>query len=510
MATRSTTSARPTQSSMDTESSRSLANPRAAGPRFFISDIDRAFQVGARLDHVVQGMRRTTGVSARVRRENRSSRPQNRGNAIFAPVKSLAREDDTNAAATTRVSAFETSRETLEMKLLIASSAPADGGAGISAYARVLASTLAGAGHEIHYASPSHRDARFLDEHGIRHCPTEREQDAREAAERLLAYVRDHAIEGCINNDNPVLQNLAPALTIPLVVVCHMDRRSVGSLCRIHADWVDHLVCISNDMQRTMVRRYGFPNTKCRLIHNGTHDPGHSGDFAQRDPERLRVVVTGGYNAHKGGTRVLASMRDHPDAWRGVQVDWFGPVPDEKRAQAASLDVEFHGQVPQARFHEVLGQADVLVFASNKEGCPMTMLEAMAHGVLPIATDGVGAMRWLIDSGREGFICHLRDFPHQLADCIAFLGSHSDLTTAMKRAARERYLRDFRADTNAERILQLVRQPTVDRTARPDRFEIVEWHRPVASPTRPITLMDRIRYRTGWLARAGTLEPPRD
>lgn len=396
------------------------------------------------------------------------------------------------------------------MKLLLASSAPVDGGAGISAYTRVLASTLAKAGHEIHYASPSHEDPQFLEAHGIGHCPTEREEDPHDAAARLLAYVRDHRIEGCINNDNPVLQNLAPALEGPLVVVCHMDRRAVGSLCRVHADWVDHLVCISNDMQRTMVRRYGFPNTKCRLVHNGTHDPGHSGDFAQRDPDRLRVVVTGGYNAHKGGTRVLASMREHPDAWRGVRVDWFGPVPESKRSQASALDVHFHGQVPQARFHEVLGEADALVFASNKEGCPMTMLEAMAHGVLPIATDGVGAMRWLIDSGREGFICHLRDFPRQLADCIAFLGARPALTASMKQAARERFLRDFRADTNAERVLALVRQPTVDRRLRPDRIEIVAWHRPVASPTRSLTLEDRVRYRTGWLARAGTLQVPRN
>ena len=56
-----------------------------------------------------------------------------------------------------------------------------------------------------------------------------------------------------------------------------MDRRIVASLCTLHADWVDHLVCISSDMIATMSRRYGFPITKCRLVYNGTVDPGHSG-----------------------------------------------------------------------------------------------------------------------------------------------------------------------------------------------------------------------------------------
>ena len=392
------------------------------------------------------------------------------------------------------------------MKLLIASSAPTDGGAGISAYSRSLAVALSAAGHEIHYASPAHQDSSFVEEHRITHFETHPEADPQSNAKDLLRYVVEQEIEGCVNNDNPVLQSIAPGLPVPILVICHMDRRIVAGLCAFHSDSIDHLVCISNDMQRTMIQRYGFPNTKCVLVHNGTFDPGHSGDFTQHDPNKLHVVVTGGYNSHKGGTRVMDSILAHPALFKNVRIDWFGPVPESAQQKLSQFsDIKFAGQVPQAVFHETLRASDVLVFASNKEGCPMTMLEAMAAGVMPIATDGVGAMRWLIESGHEGFIVHLKDFANQLAQCVEFLAQRPETVASMKQAARDRYLADFQASENAERIIDLLKRPTLDRTNPPRSFEIAAWHRPLLSAGQRPTMMQRVRYRTGWLERAGTI-----
>ena len=393
------------------------------------------------------------------------------------------------------------------MKLLIASSAPTDGGGGISAYARSLAVALADAGHEIHYASPAHLDSSFVDRHGIIHVETDSEGDPIQGARALLDYIEKKSIEGCVNNDNPVLQSIAPGLPIPLVVICHMDRRIIASLCSLHSESIDHLVCISNDMQRTMIRRYGFPNTKCVLVHNGTSDPGHSGGFAQKDPAKLHVVVTDGYNSHKGGTRVMDSILAHPDLFENVRIDWFGPVPESaQRKVAGRTEIRFLGQVPQAVFHETLAESDVLVFASNKEGCPMTMLEAMALGVLPIATDGVGAMRWLIESGHEGFIVHLRDFNDQLAQCIDFIAQRPTIVTSMKQAARARYLADFQASQNAARVIDLIKRTTVDRTGPAQPFKIVKRHRPTLFSRKRPTFMRRVRCRAGLLEHAGSIE----
>jgi glycosyltransferase involved in cell wall biosynthesis len=381
------------------------------------------------------------------------------------------------------------------MQILVACSSPPGGGSGISSYSCSLAGALAGLGHQIHYASPRPLDDSLLRRHGMRHVLTDPEEDPLEAMRRVLAHAREHAIEGAINNDNSVLQSLAPGLSAPLVTVCHMDSRTVASLCTLHAAWTDHVVCISNDMQRTMVSRYRLPITKCTIVHNGFTDPGHDGAFAPRDPGRLRLVFAGGWSKNKGGPRVMASLHAHPEVWRRVRLDWFDAVPEDVKRRVAHLpEVRFHGRVPQRDLHALLAGADVLVFGSSREGCPMLMLEAMSHGVLPIAADGEGAMRWLIDSGREGFICHLSDWPRQLAQCVAFLADRPDVVEWMKRAARQRYLADYRAETNAARMLELLSRPTVDRSRPPERWRVVRWHRPAIR-----TLRDRLRYRVGRL-----------
>ena len=140
----------------------------------------------------------------------------------------------------------------------------------------------------------------------------------------------------------------------------------------------------------------------------------------------------------------------------------------------------------------------------------MTVLEAMALGVLPIATDGVGAMRWLIESGHEGFIVNLQDFRDQLAQCIDFLAQRPTIVTSMKQAARSRYLADFQASQNADRIVDLIKRPTVERTGLTPPFKIVKWHRHIPTGTRRPTFIQRVRYRAGLLEDAGSIEMERE
>jgi hypothetical protein len=72
------------------------------------------------------------------------------------------------------------------MKILVGSSAPPDGGAGISSYARSLAECLVSLGHEVHYVSPAPENHEWLDQHGIQHVVTNQDLDALGSARALL------------------------------------------------------------------------------------------------------------------------------------------------------------------------------------------------------------------------------------------------------------------------------------------------------------------------------------
>jgi len=69
----------------------------------------------------------------------------------------------------------------------------------------------------------------------------------------------------------------------------------------------------------------------------------------------------------------------------------------------APLNCTIVGEVrDQSVLVDLYGSADVLLVTSSREGFPMVIMEAMAHGVVPIATD-VGGIRYHLN-GNNGFL----------------------------------------------------------------------------------------------------------
>ena len=135
----------------------------------------------------------------------------------------------------------------------------------------------------------------------------------------------------------------------------------------------------------------------------------------------------------------------------------------------------------------------------------MALLEAMSFGAIPIVSDGIGAMRWIVTNGQDGFICHLDRFANQLMGCLEYLRSDPAAVVKLKTAARGRYLSGFRSERTAEELLRLLDRPTVDRSHKPGTVTVLRWHRPLRSDGLKAPLLDRICIRFGILRRAGVL-----
>ncbi len=393
------------------------------------------------------------------------------------------------------------------MRLLIGSSSPPDKGSGINAYVRELCEALINLGHDVRLSSPRPNDVSWLEQHGIEHVVTDQFEEPEECTRRLINYVRDQDIQGVINNDNALIQNIAPAVSCSFLAVGHMGRTSVASLACFQHEWTDHVVAISSDMQSIYVRRLGVPIIKCPIVYNGVADPGRPVDYTAGKDGNLAVVFAGGYNRNKGCREIERSLVRFKEAWQGIKLHWFGHVPERVVCRLARHGcIEFHGRVGRERFLETLSKADVLLLPSLTEGCPMTMLEAMSLGVVPVASDGLGAMRWLVTSGQDGFICHLDDWPSQQMQCLAYFLRHPEGLLQMKQASYLRFRQNFQSTATARHLVDLLNRPTVDRN-RPSRaIQLLRWHRPFRPDGLKSPLIDRLAIRAGWLRKAGILK----
>jgi glycosyltransferase involved in cell wall biosynthesis len=387
------------------------------------------------------------------------------------------------------------------MHILLGSSSPVGSGAGINTYVEEVANALIEKGHTISLAAPASTNLQREALKNVNYIETNYDLENLDVAVSLYRYITENNVAGVINNDNALIQSLLPALPCPTVVVTHAETNTIGALAGFHHEWADYTVAISCDMQKYLVSRYGIPVPRCPVIYNGIKAPANF-IKPEKSTNRLNVLFAGSYIKRKGADLVVKAIVKHAKRWQNIHLDWFGHVPDAIRRKLSAFPfVTLHGLRPRAELLECLKQADAFLMASRTEGCPMAMLEAMAFGVVPISSDGIGAMRWLVDSGRDGFICPLDDWANQTVNCLEHLRDFPQDLARMSQSVRIRFINNFQIERVADDLIALLNTPTLNRDSIASTVEILRWHR-----AHEETLLSRLNWRMGRLVSQGMLK----
>jgi glycosyltransferase involved in cell wall biosynthesis len=175
---------------------------------------------------------------------------------------------------------------------------------------------------------------------------------------------------------------------------------------------------------RRLRRRLG---SRIAVVPNGV-DPGPPRNGREGD----YVVYVGRLAEGKGLPELIDAMRGFPGERLVVIGD--GPLRSRLVRLATGLDVRFEGEVPQEQVLAALRGAKCLVLASESEGLPNGVLEAMAQGV-PVLATAVGGVPSLIEDGRTGLLIPPRA-PDELKRALGRLLSDAELRKALGRNAR--------------------------------------------------------------------------
>jgi glycosyltransferase involved in cell wall biosynthesis len=92
--------------------------------------------------------------------------------------------------------------------------------------------------------------------------------------------------------------------------------------------------------------------------------------------------------------------------------------------------VAFAGTLSNARMGELLAVHDVLLLTSEFEGLPLSLLEAMGQGCIPVVTDIRSGIRELIQDGVNGYRIAVADI-RAFADRLSLLQRSLELRQAM-------------------------------------------------------------------------------
>lgn len=164
-------------------------------------------------------------------------------------------------------------------------------------------------------------------------------------------------------------------------------------------------------------------------------------------------------------------LREFVDAARELRVKYpgwrfqlLGPLDEGNRTSIKrnELDgwrrdasIEYLGEARDVRPH--IAQATAVVLPSYREGLPRSLLEAAAMARPLIATD-VPGNRHLVDSGRNGLLCEVRNAP-SLAAVMERMGlMNPEQRAAMGAAGRAKVEREFDEKLVIQAYLDAIRQ----------------------------------------------------
>jgi glycosyltransferase involved in cell wall biosynthesis len=160
-------------------------------------------------------------------------------------------------------------------------------------------------------------------------------------------------------------------------------------------------------------------------------------------------------------------------------------VGDGPERPALQNAFEQNGLLQSVKFWEWLGpeavrdrllELDALVLMSDCEGLPLALLEAMAHGVVPVVTNLESGHTEVVRNGENGFLITVGDIP-SFADRIQTLASDPVLLSTMKNAAWETgrsYSVEAMVDHYLKCFYELSKADRVHRKGQPVRYPIMQ------------------------------------
>ncbi|MGA4642855.1 glycosyltransferase family 4 protein [Limisphaera sp. 4302-co] len=256
----------------------------------------------------------------------------------------------------------------------------------------------------------------------------------------------------------------AKSLGIPSVFTAHgfaftpgtpLARRWLALGFEWIGGWVgDGIITVSEYDKRLALRHGVAHGAPVWTVHNGVPDVSVRACPAREPPV---IVMVGRFSRPKDQRLLVEALT----ALRELSWEcWFvGEGPTEGACRTYVEQRRLEGKVrflgTRRDVPDVLAKCQIFVLASNWEGLPLSVLEAMRAG-LPVVASDVGGTREAIADGETGFLVPRGDAV-ALRDRLLQLIQNPSLRLQMGRAGRARYERFFTVDRMLQRTWEVYR-----------------------------------------------------
>lgn len=220
---------------------------------------------------------------------------------------------------------------------------------------------------------------------------------------------------------------------------------------------VDRVVVLSEEWRDYFARNVVDDPGKLTVLHNGVSIPEKPCSPCSHQD----VLFLGRLDANKSPDVLLRASRAALTANPGMRLVFAGDG-DLGRYGALAQEVgiadrcEFLGWISGEDKERLFERAGIYCLPSKNEAMPMSVMEAMAHGVPVIATR-VGGVPQLIEDGVDGLLMDVDD-EGALAESLAGLAASPERRTELGLAGRAKVEGAFSVQVSIERLVGIYQE----------------------------------------------------
>lgn len=280
-------------------------------------------------------------------------------------------------------------------------------------------------------------------------------------ARRIGRYMRKHAFDYIINNHSFYI-HAAAGYFFRRSRIFHVVHNQLEQMVEREADPMsDKIVGVSPRIEE--LARKHLPTQMVTSILNGISLPGEiPQEYLECSNRPKDILFVGRIDNRQKAVFLVPDIMQYL-LQRGIKtsITMVGDGPDfeelKKLVEDRSLSEFIHltGKIEPGKVSEYYASHKILLLPSNFEGHPLTLMEAMAHGCVPVASLLPKCTDTCIDQGKSGYLVEVgkvNDFGHGIWELL----SYGKLLNNLSKNALERARKHFSSDLAHEQYLELL------------------------------------------------------
>lgn len=242
-----------------------------------------------------------------------------------------------------------------------------------------------------------------------------------------------HVINDIIQPD-VLISSCAKALSIALpylnndikvITVSHSLKYIEADMAAFNYEYTDVVIALSDYNKAYLDKTFSIQDkNKVLVVYNFVKEHPRAKQllYDKKENKLVNIVFPGGAAASKTPeivvdvlNRLLETNLDFKFYWMGttgihlIKYFPFFAKRDIKNLVKKDPRVIFTGRVPRNEAEDIIANADVFLSPSRREGCPMSLIEAMRVGTISIVSDYDNANKEIIKNGINGFVIEHSD-----------------------------------------------------------------------------------------------------